>query len=381
MVTAIVRPAKAESAASLPPADLVSDISLRAKALFEGNSCENKQSLQNAVDSLTAKVTAVLFEVFRDKCDDLLRVLRDSYGQIACFGKSDFREHPEFYLGQLHTLTEVTYRVGHQRVPRWAVELVSRNEAALKILQKTIQEKSIGAGALAHELKMQESNLSRVCKPLVENELLRCNRFGKRVRYSSTPLGFAVLSALSGSSERGAYTEKSKQSKTPSPIAAIASEQNTECEANADWGANFVRDLLKMGANQGAQGVAIGPSGKRTHFRLDEKPNQSESRLQNSAGESVSEQHESPATDTQNQKSNPHAAFRQIQDEAKENLTNLVSEVLEECRWEKSEAADRLGLKYPEFDSLIKSLYLTEQTPVPEPAGTYSCRLRQFVNT
>jgi len=199
--------------------DIVSNLATTARAVFEGMPGASLGSLQNELDCLTAKVVRVTFETFREEFDNLIQLLRNAYGQVARFAEEDFRQDASFYLGQLHALAEITHRLGNQRAPREALEAVARSQIAKRILSKTAQEKSIGARDLAKELGMEESNLSAVCEFLVKKELLRRDRFGKRARYSPTPLTFAVLAGLS--------VQEFQESDDHKPASALPHSMNT----------------------------------------------------------------------------------------------------------------------------------------------------------
>jgi hypothetical protein len=167
-----------------------------AEAAFRKRDDQGLENLQGEIDAITAKTVSTSFEPFREEGDGLLRTLRSAFGQIARFAEGDFREQASFYLGQLHSLAEITERVRHRRLPREAVALVTRREPAARILRAVVERGSIGASDLAREVRIQESNLSALCKELSSRELLRADRFGRRVRYSPTPLSHAVVAHL-----------------------------------------------------------------------------------------------------------------------------------------------------------------------------------------
>ncbi len=394
--------------------DLVSDLASKAKAVFEGSNDANTESLQNLLDCLTVKVVAVAFEMFREEFDNLVRLLRNAYGQVARFVEGDFREHPSFYLGQLHALTEITYRSGHQRVPREALESVARSQVAANILTRTAQEKSIGAGDLARELGMEESNLSTICKPLVKQELLRRNRFGKRIRYSPTPLTSAVIAALGGArSERNAHDEQepvvsrptSASPTTPDRRDIVFAATGDQVQGRSNVGGNaddFVSSLLNLAALRGAKGIAIEPSGRRVRLEGAAKRSRSEVSMPLSVGKSLSEQMRACSQlrngivdwngqkivvaggpddtsvkvafvdlpDPQTSKAKVRVGFQKIQEE-KERLERVkdwekicVREALEGCKWKSSEAAAVLGIEAPKLTSLMKDLNITQNVSV-----------------
>lgn len=404
---------------SVPPQeDIVSSLALKAKGVFEEKKEENVEPLQNLFDALTAKVVAIAFEVFRDPFDALLRLLRNSYGQIARFVDGDFRQDPSFYLGQLHALGEVAHRLAHQRVPREAVELVARSQVMENVVTKVVEEGSIGATDLARELGMAESNLSATCKLLVEKELLRRHRFGKRVRYAPTPLTYAVATQLRvkeranaaavGAAFKGvAKAAAAAASAAPAPdwpkvsvtAAADSFEPGSNVMANIS---DFVSGLLTLAEFQGARQLAIEPSGDRVRLEANEKGTDDLLlNLPKSVGHSLSEQVKACAAfssklqptggakllDWRGQRlaisseqtgrgprfkvkfigtPNPHmskskarVAFQEIQNER----TRLqafqkvyVGQILKGCEGRTSEAAEVLGMGRAQFVSLIKEL-------------------------
>jgi DNA-binding MarR family transcriptional regulator len=278
--------------------DLVSDVAAKAEAMFEGRPNGNTESLQNQLDWLAAKVVRVTFETVREEFDSVIRLLRNVYGQIARFAKGDFRRNPSFYLGQLHALAEITHRLGHQRAPRQALEAVARSDNARKVLLKTVEEKSIGAQDLAKALNMKESNLSTLCKPLVEKELLRSDRFGRQVRYSPTPLTFAVLKELGSESGENDHAEPisalpdsriGRQALASQRVATTESalEQGLDKTSNAD---DLVSGLLNLAVLRGATGIAIDRSGRRIRLEGTEKRSPAEVNMPPSVGQSLSEQ-------------------------------------------------------------------------------------------
>jgi DNA-binding MarR family transcriptional regulator len=302
MATAVYSSEEEQVGSGSPEPDLVSELASTGKGVFSGDLGTRTESLQNLLDSLTVRVVGVAFEVFREEYDNLTRLLRNAYGQMARFVKGDFRKDASFYLGQLHALTEITHRLGHQRVPRGALEFAARSRVAKDILRKTAQERSIGAGALARELGIAESNLSAVCKPLVQKELLRRDRFGKRVRYSATPLTFAVVAELT---RKTAGKADEKEEKSARPKVTSAAEKTTENwpempvaatvslkpgsgpAANAD---DFVNGLLTLAAVQGGKGITIEPSGRYILLDASEKRNHPELTLPASVSKPLREQ-------------------------------------------------------------------------------------------
>src|SRR5947209_3178779 len=380
--------------------DIIKELISNANAVFNTNSSGETAPLQNILDALTAKVAAVAFETVREPFDTLIRLLRSAYGQIARFVNGDFREQASFYQGQLHALTEITHRLGHQHVPREAMELVARSKVAKDILTRISLEKSIGAGALAQELGIEESNLSKNCKPLVKRELLRRNRFGKRVRYSPTPLTFAVLALLNDATlEKNKKLPSTRLSSISADLAnrALAGKSAvvTELRPNVVAGNDaFVSGLLTLAAVRGASTIAISPTGRSVYFEgMGQQRRASELNVPSSVCEILREQVRdcshvcdkqsidwhgqtievifadgrmkvmfAKSPDPQTSRTTARAAFQQIQN-GKERLQDFenffVSQVLEGCEWHKSEAADTLGIQPPKLDSLIKDLNIT----------------------
>jgi len=142
------------------------------------------KSLQGEIDALATKAVTANFEPFREAAEDLLRVLRVSYGQVARFVQGDFRQDASFYLGQLHALAEIADRVRQRRLSKDVIELVISNESSMKVLRAVLSLGSVGGSELAAEVGMKESNLSTLCTRLVDREVLRADRYGRRVRYS-----------------------------------------------------------------------------------------------------------------------------------------------------------------------------------------------------
>jgi DNA-binding MarR family transcriptional regulator len=398
-----------------PHPDVISDLAANAKAIFEGQSRAPLEPLQNLLDCLTARVVGVTFEAFREEFDTVVRLLRSAFGQMARFAKGDFREQASFYLGQLHALTEVAYRSGHQRVPREALELVARSEVAKNILAMIVQARTIGAGVLARQLNMKESNLSAVCKPLVKRELLRRDKFGKRVRYSPTPLTFAVVRELGQEiTERKKQASEALQEARSLPrlekgsrdwpqIAAASAAASLKPGSNVMANTNdFVSPVLTLAAVRGARRIAIDSSGRQVRLESTEKTGPSKLNLPESVGKSLSEQVKAcydngfitgigavdwkgdkimivnePSEpglkvefvkhpDPRNSKTKARVAFQEIQDEKRRIIDFeriYVREVLETCKWEKLEAADILGIKPPKLNSLIKSLNISNKMP------------------
>jgi DNA-binding MarR family transcriptional regulator len=409
-----------EASPVLADHDVVSSVGVSAEELFQHKKEESVEPLQNLLDVLTAKVVGIVFEAFRDSFDGLLRLLRNAYGQIARFVDGDFRQHPSFYLGQLHALGEVAHRLAHQRVPKEAVEVVARSQVMQNVLTKVLDRRSIGATELAEELSMAESNLSASCKELVENDLLRRHRFGKRVRYAPTPLTYAVVAQL-----------KLKEKPNGSPdVVARAAAAGSGASLAPDWpilsveaaaasfkpGSNvmantsdFVSGLLTVAELQGAQEVAIDPGRSRVHLETTTAGAESQSHLDlpkslsdsltdqvNSVSEQLrtrwarlkhgsskrivhwqgqtlaisSEQtEEGPRlrvkfvgkSDPALTKSKARVAFKEIQKEktrihAFQKL--YVAQILKGCDGNTSRAADVLGMRTSQFDSLKKQLNL-----------------------
>jgi hypothetical protein len=214
----------------------------------------------------------------------------------------DYRLQASFYLGQLHALSEVASRLAHQRLPKSAMQLVLKSRACEEILKKVIEKRSIGASELAQELGLEGSNLSNYCKPLVEHELLRKDHFGNRVRYSPTPLSYAVSAQLKDKEEAVAATAGTSlramaagasAGATPDwatfsvEAAATSFAPGTNVTANID---DYVGSLLTLAEVKGADGIVFDPSSRHVAiFGKNPKAN-SVIDLPKSISESVSEQ-------------------------------------------------------------------------------------------
>jgi len=402
---------KEVSSPATAPEDFVSVIGRHAKEIFDGKQESGAQALQNELDALTAKVCATAFELFREEFDGLLRLLRNSYGQVARFVQGDFREQPAFYLGQLHVLAELAHRLGHQRVPRGAVELVARSKIMERILRRVVEEKSVGAAELANKLGLEESNLSSTCKPLVQKELLRRDRFGKRVRYSPTPLTFSVLGQLTDKQSEKveaarelASVARSSDGTPDWPRVAVAAAANSlspghHVMANTD---DFLSPLLTLAGVRGSDAIAIDPSGRTVSLEAKKKGERTEFDVPKSVSKSLVEQLKAcrdfrrmePPTvgdvfdwsgqklllasedsnegvafkvrflgvpDPEASKSKVRTAFQEIQEE-KTRLIDFenfyVRQVLAGCEWKPSKAASTLGISQGRMDHLIKNLHL-----------------------
>lgn len=411
MATSTIIEEPAVSTTSGAPADLVSAIGFHAKEAFETHDESASVALQNQLDALTAKVTALAFELFKEETDDLLRLLRNAYGQVARFVEGDFREIPGFYLGQLHALSELAYRLGHQRVPRELFELAARSNTVSQILAIVAQEKSIGAAELAGRLGMEESNLSATCKSLVEKELLRRERFGRRVRYSPTPITHSVLAQLNSnvpaSQEVHAPAKASSSvgsaatpdwARTAVAAAANSLEPGYHVMANID---DFLSPLLTLGGVHGCDVIVIDPSSRRVRLEAKATGEHKDLELPASVSGPLAEQvnayvnlkRTEPSgivggvVDWKGQKlslasedlqkgkmftvqflDNPNpnqwkskvkTAFQEIHQE-KIRLTDFekiyVEEVLDSCQHKPSRAADTLGISRGKLNTLMKDL-------------------------
>jgi DNA-binding MarR family transcriptional regulator len=401
--------------------DVISKLVSDANALFAGEAKGESAPLQHVLDSLTAKVVGTAFEIFREEYDHLVRMLRNAYGQIARFVKGDFRQDAGFYLGQLHALTEVTYRLGHQRVPREALNVVARSKIRASILKKVAEERSIGAGDLARALGKEEPNLSSECKHLVQHELLRRDRFGRSVRYSTTPLTLAVLAELGSNSgttgdEQKMEPEQPKAAatiKTPDwpqmamSAAAASMTPGKNVMANTD---DFMSGILALAAVGGATSVAIARSGRHVRLLGTGHKKRAKLCLPPSVGKSLSDQVKACSTlpghakstggkqvfdwkgeefviegeptdenlkvefvhkpDPAKSKTKVQVAFQEIR-ENKERLVEFekiyLREIMEECKWKEGQAANILGLNRPKLALLIKELKISKDArPVAE---------------
>src|SRR2546422_846639 len=249
-------------------ATLASRLGSVAESAFRDHKDQDFEKLQGEIDAITVKTVSTSFEPFREGAEHLLRTLRSAFGQVARFTEGDFRERASFYLGQLHALAEITERVRHRRLPKDAVALVTRKEPSARILRTVVGRGSIGASELAKEVGMQESNLSTLCKELAARELLRADRFGKRVRYSPTPLTHAVVTHLKEETpplkaEAAAVCVAAGSapdlSKTMA-AAAAASLDSGNVLANTN---DFASGIFTLGVLRGPAAVVIDPSGKQ----------------------------------------------------------------------------------------------------------------------
>lgn len=130
--------------------------------------------------------------VLEDRHDDLLELGRD-------LNVVYFQYRPEVtelftttssYLGQLRALINLCDYVTERLVPERLWHVVSRSKYAKPILQALLEN----GATLAKELSAyagvrHESQLSRTVQPLVDEGLVRREKFGKNVWYSLTSIG------------------------------------------------------------------------------------------------------------------------------------------------------------------------------------------------
>jgi hypothetical protein len=279
----------------IAPTEVSLDSRLRsaAESAFRDRKEQDLERLQGEIDALTAKAVAANFEPFRDAAESLLKVLRLAFGQVARFAEGDFREQASFYLGQLHAISEIAERVRQRRLPKDAVELVTRNEPAERVLRVVVDRGSIGASDLAREVGMKDSNLSTLCKELAVRELLRSDRFGKRVRYSPTPLSHAVVTHMSGSTPAPKVASAAAGAGTApdwpkaAANAAAASFDSGNVLANTS---DFAGGIFTLGALRGAHAVVIEPSGDQVVIESAGSDKKAQLRLPKSIGRSISQQ-------------------------------------------------------------------------------------------
>lgn len=237
------------------------------------------KTLQGEIDALATKAATANFAPFREATEELLRVLRLSYGQVARFVQGDFRQHPSFYLGQLYILAEIADKVRQRRLSRDVIELVMRSNHAIEILRTAVSLGSVGASELASKVGMQESNLSTLCGQLVNREVLRADRYGKRVRYSPTPLTHAVVAHLGESvSSASTPTADGVEVKSELPdwskcVAAAAAAYFDVGNVMANT-SDFASGILTLGALQDAKAIVIDlPTNEVTIERKDSQKN------------------------------------------------------------------------------------------------------------
>src|SRR5437667_5495467 len=107
-------------APEVTPTQVLPDSLLRsaAESAFRDRKEQDLERLQAEIDAITAKAVTANFEPFRDAAEDLLRILRLAFGQVARFVEGDFRQQASFYLGQLHALAEIAEKARQRRLPR-----------------------------------------------------------------------------------------------------------------------------------------------------------------------------------------------------------------------------------------------------------------------
>jgi DNA-binding MarR family transcriptional regulator len=213
----------------------------------EGNDQE-LQKLQGNIEAIAAKLNVAVHEPYREAAEQLLGELRVLFGRIAQFSKGDFRKDPGFYLGQIHALSELSASTIRQKLPREAVALVHGKTSAIPVLSTVDKQESIGASELAKKVGMLESNLSHLCKELVTQGLLRADRFGKRVRYSATPMARAVLETVPANTP--------DLSKTMAEAAAASLDPGNVMSNTSD----FASGVMALCAMHGADAVVIDPA-------------------------------------------------------------------------------------------------------------------------
>jgi DNA-binding MarR family transcriptional regulator len=393
---------------SLTNNDLVSALGQSAEAFFEQKKTERPDTLQNLLDAFTAKVVGQAFEPYREPFDALLGLLRNSFGQLARFVGEDFRLQASFYLGQLHALSEVANRLAHQRVPKSAMQLVLKSRVCEDILKKVIEKGSIGASELAGQLGVEESNLSTTCKPLVEQELLRKDRFGNRVRYSPTPLSYAVSAQLKEKEKAVAATVEPRSTRVRAMVvgacagsapdwptlsveaAAASFAPGANVTANID---DYISSVLTLAEVQGADGVAFDPSTRRVDIIRAYPEANSVMDLPKSISESVSEQIKAisdahpkevdwkgqlltfrteattggkkleirfvGARDRFDANHKAQVAFQELQNDKIRILDFekfFVDELVKTFKGETSKAAEVLGKPHGEFGTIVKNL-------------------------
>jgi hypothetical protein len=167
-------------------------------------------------------------------------------------------------------------------LPKDVIEHVASSGRAVEVLRTLTSVGSVGASELAEKIGMQESNLSALCGRLVDREIMRADRYGQRLRYSPTPLTYAVLEYLGESVH-------SRDTPTPSPspvpgsapdwsknlaAAAVASFEDGNVMANTS---DFTSVLLTLGLLQDANAIVIDPS--KNEVRIEKRDSNKESKL------------------------------------------------------------------------------------------------------
>ena len=268
----------------------------RLRSAAESAFCDHIEQdldrLQGEIDAMVTKAVTANFEPFRDGAENLLQILRLAFGQVARFVEGDFRQHASFYLGQLHTLAEIAEKVRQRRLPREVVDLVTRKGPSERILRSVVAHGSIGASELAKEVSVKESNLSTLCKELAARELLRSDRFGKRVRYSPTPLTYAVVAHFGEAAPTpkpataAGVVDAALDWPKAAAAAAAASFDAGNVMANTS---DFASCIFTLGVFRGAKAVVIEPPGD--HVRIESNTSDRKIlRLPKSVGRSLAEQ-------------------------------------------------------------------------------------------
>ena len=135
--------------------------------------------------------------VLEDRHDDLLVLGRDLNAVYVLYRPkvTELFVSTSSYLGQLRALINLCDYVTERLVPERLWHVVSRSKYAKPILQTLLENGATLAKDLSSSAGVRhESQLSRTVQPLVDEGLIRREKFGKNIWYSLTSIGRRMAS-------------------------------------------------------------------------------------------------------------------------------------------------------------------------------------------
>ncbi|MBI4267572.1 MAG: hypothetical protein HY662_02175 [Chloroflexi bacterium] len=116
------------------------------------------------------------------------------------------------YLGQLRALINLSEYIAHHLVPLRSLQVVGQSKHAKQVLQALLKNGSLRATDLAGLAQLpHKAQLVRTMQPLVDERLVRREKFGKNVWYSLTSAGKLIVTKHFGTSETGISDDAAMQ--------------------------------------------------------------------------------------------------------------------------------------------------------------------------
>lgn len=146
------------------------------------------QGVQNEIQSILNDCVTLSVQEKREPVELLINQLQRSFFLLEKICPHDYAETPEYFLGQLNMLCELSAMILAMTLPFAARNLLDQKPMAVKVLKKLSERVTIEYSTLAKSLRIVNTGHFRfLIQEMVDLDLIRRDKFGKSEVLSATP--------------------------------------------------------------------------------------------------------------------------------------------------------------------------------------------------